>query len=220
MTQTAPQMTFSPSPVFCAALELSVDKWKLAFRFGEPRRLATIKAGDWSAFDAEVLKSRVRFGLADDAKLFTCYEAGRDGNWIHRELEKKGIKNVIIDAASIEVSRRARRAKTDTIDAVSLAEKLQKYLRGDEDVWRVVHVPSVEHEDARRLHRERERLVHERTGHVTRIKSLLALIGQKLGNVRHLTKVMSKLPERLGAEAERELVRLKLVDEQIEELAK
>src|SRR5882724_6899241 len=98
---------FTPSPIFCAALELSAAKWKIAFCFDGRRKLVTIDAGDWTAFAVEVAKARVRLTVKDDAKLFTCYEAGRDGFWIHRELLKKGIDNIIVDAGSIEVSRRA-----------------------------------------------------------------------------------------------------------------
>lgn len=218
MTQTAPTGMLTPSSTFCAALELSVAKWKIAFSDGERRRLVTVEAGDWKAFDAEVTKARHRFDVEPSVKLFTCYEAGRDGFWIHRELVKKGIENIIVDPSSIEVSRRARRAKTDTLDALGLVEKLVKHRRG-EKVWQVVRVPTVEEEDARRLHRERERLTKERTGHTTRVKSLLALIGLKLKNVRQVEKVEDCLPPAMRAEVTRELARLKLVDEQMEQLA-
>jgi transposase len=153
-----------------------------------------------------------------DAPLSTCYEAGRDGFWIARELKKRGIQNVIVDPASIEVSRRARRAKTDSLDAVALVERLVRYQRGEKNVWHVVRVPTVEEEDARRFNRERDRLVQERTGHITRVKSLLALFGLKLGNVRHFEKVQEGVPPVMRAEVTRELERLKLVDDQLKRL--
>lgn len=219
MTQTAPVGMFTPSPIFCAALELSVAKWKIAFSDGERRKLVTIEAGDWRHFDAEVAMARERFEVPQSAQLRTCYEAGRDGFWIDRELTRKGIKNIIVDPSSIEVSRRARRAKTDTLDAIGLVEKLVKHVRGEKKVWQVVRVPTVAEEDARRLHRERERLTKERTGHITRVKSLLALFGQKLKNVRHIELVQDRLPPAMRAEVTRELARLKLVDEQMRQLA-
>jgi len=219
VTQTAPTGMFTPTTIFCAALELSVAKWKIAFSDGERCRLATIEAGDWKSFDEEVLKARKRFGVEATVNLHTCYEAGRDGFWIHRELLKKDILNIVVDPSSIEVSRRARRAKTDSIDARALAEKLVKHVRGEKKVWQVVRVPTVAEEDARRLHRERERLTKERTGHITRVKSLLALFGVKLSNVRRLELVEERLPSAHCAEMKREVERLKLVDQQMEQLA-
>lgn len=219
MTQPAPVGMLTPVSHFIAALELSAAKWKIAFSDGDRRRLVTIDAGDWVAFDREVSKARSRFDLSDDSKLFTCYEAGRDGFWIHRELEKKGIKNIIVDASSIEVSRRARRAKTDSLDAIGLVERLAKHVRGEKKVWQVLRVPTIAEEDARRLHREKERLTKERTSHVTRMKSLCALHGVRIKNPRHVAKVESELPINLRAEVNRELTRLKLVDEQLELLA-
>jgi transposase len=220
VTQPAPLAVLTSTQVFCAALELSVARWKIAFfASGEQRRIVTIESGDWQAFDAETAKARQRFGVEDNVKLVTCYEAGRDGFWIHRELAKKGVRNLVVDPSSILVDRRARRSKTDTQDALSLMTLLARHLRGDKDVWRVVRVPTVEEEDARRLHRERERLTKERTGHITRLKSLLALLGLRLKNPRHLEKVEEDLPEALRAEAKREVERLALVDKQMEQLA-
>ncbi len=155
MTQPAPVgMNTAPS-VFCASFELSASKWKLGFSDGARRKLATVDAKDWKAVEVEIARARQRFGTEEKAPLFSCYEAGRDGFWIHRELEKRSIRNIVVDPSSIEVSRRARRAKTDSIDAIGLVEKLVKYVRGDLTVWQVAKVPSVEEEDARRLHRER-----------------------------------------------------------------
>ena len=215
MIQTAPTGMFTPGPHFCAALELSLSKWKIGFSYGGRDKLVTIDARDWKAFDDEVLKARVRFEVPDGARLFTCYEAGRDGFWIHRELLKKGIDNIVVDPSSIEVPRRARRAKTDSLDARALVERLAKYRRGEPKVWQVVKAPTVQEEDARRLHRERERLTKERTGHVTRVKSLLALFGVQLKNVFHIELFEEQLPERLRSEVKRELERLKLVNAQL-----
>jgi transposase len=107
----------------------------------------------------------------------SCYEAGYDGFWLHRLLEAHGIRNYVIDPASLQVDRRARRAKTDRVDAERLLRSLMAYLRGEPKVWSVVRVPSVLEEDDRRLHRERDRLISERIQHVNRIKGLLAIHG-------------------------------------------
>ncbi len=140
MTQPAPVgMNTAPS-VFCASFELSASKWKLGFSDGARRKLATVDAKDWKAVEVEIARARQRFGIEEKAPLFSCYEAGRDGFWIHRELEKRSIRNIVVDPSSIEVSRRARRAKTDSIDAIGLVEKLVKYVRGDLTVWQVAEV--------------------------------------------------------------------------------
>lgn len=221
MTQTAPHAVLTTVPaVFCASFELSALKWKIALSDGDRRKLVTVDAKDWKAVDSEIARARQRLGFPESATLFTCYEAGRDGFWIHRELEKKGIKNIVVDPSSIEVSRRARRAKTDSLDAIGLVEKLVKYVRGDKTVWQLAKVPSVEVEDARRLHRERGRLVKERTGHIARVKSLLALAGLSLNDPRRFEAVEARVPPTMRAEIKRELERLALVDQQVKQLAK
>jgi transposase len=221
VTQTAPTGMLTPPTVLCAALELSVKKWKLAFTNGLRVRVVTIDAGDWSALEKQTAAARARFEVPEQQQLFTCYEAGRDGFWIHRELAAKGIQNVVVDSSSIQVSRRARRAKTDRLDAESLAMLLVRHVRGEKGVWQVVRVPTVNEEDARRLHRERERLTKERTGHTTRLKSLLALHGMKLSKLRYslLSPLLQKLPSNIGAEVVREMERLVLVEKQLEQLA-
>ena len=101
--------------------------------------------------------------------MISCYEAGYDGFWLHRLLEAHGIRNYVVDPASLQVDRRMRRAKTDMIDTERLLRSLMAYLRCEPKVWSVVRVPSIAEEDARRLHRERDRLVSERVQHVNRI---------------------------------------------------
>jgi transposase len=93
------------------------------------------------------------------------------GFWLARALAKIGIACVVLDPASIQVNRRARRVKTDRIDV--LARALIATDRGERHVCAIVRVLSVEEEDARRSHRKRQRLVRERTGHINRIKGLL-----------------------------------------------
>lgn len=219
MTQPAPVVMLSPSSIFCAALELSSTKWKVAFGSGERHRLATVDAGDWKSLFEEIGKARLRLGIDETTRLTTCYEAGRDGFWIHRELVSRGITSQVVDPSSIKVDRRARRSKTDTLDALSLLELLLRHARGERGVWRVLKVPTPEDEDARRLHRERERLIRERTGHTTRVKALLALQGLKLGDFRYADAVLSRLPPGLRAEVVREIERRTLVEKQLKTLA-
>ena len=108
---------------------------------------------------------------------FLCYEAGYDGFWLHRLLDARGVLNYVIDPASLQVDRRARRNKTDGVDVAQLLRSLMAYLRGEPKVWSIVRVPSVAEEDNRRLHRERGRLLNERNQHNSRIKGLLAVQG-------------------------------------------
>jgi transposase len=144
---------------------------------------------------------------------------------LHRQLEAHGIRNYVIDPASLQVDRRARRVKTDRIDTDRLLRSLMAYLRGEPKVWSVVRVPSVAEEDARRLHRERDRLVSERVQHVNRIKGLCALQGiydyhplrpQAMARLEQLrTTRGDAFPPRLKSEIMRELQRLEMVVEMI-----
>jgi transposase len=153
------------------------------------------------------------------------YEASYDGFWLHRELEAAGVENFVIDPTSLLVNRRARRAKTDRIDVRGLLRTLIAWLRGDKDVCWMVHPPSSVEEDARRTHRERQRLIKERVGHVNRIKGLLATQGiydyhpipqHRRQRFAELATTHSEpLPPRLRQELERELTRLELVLDQI-----
>src|SRR5438093_5574351 len=119
-------------------------------------------------------KAKERCKLQAQAKVYSCYEAGRDGWWLHRWLLEQGIDNIVVDSASIEVNRNARRAKTDRLDGDKLLAMLLRHRTG-ERVWSVLHEPSAEDEDARRAHRELARLTQERTAHTNRIGSLLVL---------------------------------------------
>jgi transposase len=114
---------------------------------------------------------------AGAARIASCYEAGRDGFWLHRFLRAHGIDNRIVDSASIEVNRRARRRKTDRLDAQKLLTMLLREALGENRVWSVVRVPSVKDEDARSLQREYRTLVKERTRSANRIQGLLASHG-------------------------------------------
>jgi transposase len=142
------------------------------------------------------------------------YEAGYDGFWLHRRLTAEGITCWVMDPGSLQVDRRARRAKTDRLDAAMLLRALMAWHRGDRAACHMVQVPSVEREDARRTHRERQRLIAERVQHVNRIKGLLATQGiyeflplrrdrrERLDELR--TGDGRALPPRLRQEIERE----------------
>jgi transposase len=116
-------------------------------------------------------------GCDEPAEIYTCYEAGYNGFWLHRLLEAKGIHNSVLDSASIQVSRRRRRLKTDRTDAESLIRVFMAWHRGERQACSVLRVPSPEEEDIKRLHRSRANLLRERVRHVNRIRGLLNLQG-------------------------------------------
>lgn len=161
------------------ALELGLKEWKLGFTTGMGRRPRerVVEGGDIEALEAEINRAKRRFGLARDTEVASCYEAGRDGFWIHRFLDSIGVMSHVVDASSIEVKRRRRKRKTDRLDLRSLLRLLIRYWGGEREVWSVVHVPSPEAEDARHLHRELMTLKRDRTRVTNRIKGLLATQG-------------------------------------------
>jgi transposase len=159
------------------ALELSNSQWKLGFGDGTQNRIVNVKAGDTVHLQNEITKAKVKFGLCDKTPVHSCYEAGRDGFWIHRYLSSTGIDNLVVDPSSIEVPRRKRRAKTDTLDVKSLLRLLMRHHSGEPKVWSIVRVPSEEEESNRTLHRELETLKKERTQHTNRMGSLLITQG-------------------------------------------
>jgi transposase len=187
MTRT----TDLPRETLLLALDLGNSKWKLGFTVGGgalPPRIRTIPARDLDALAREIAAAKARFGLAPDAPVVSCYEAGRDGFWVHRALTARGITNSVVDSASIEGNRRGRQAKSDRLDTAALLAKLARYVGGERGVWSVVHVPSVEDEDRRQLHRELFTITRERTRVVNRIKGLLALHGVVLEVPRGLPR--------------------------------
>jgi transposase len=151
-----------------------------------------------------------------------CYEAGYDGFWLARFLEQRGIECLVMEPASLQVNRRARRVKTDRIDVESLLHTVIAWCRRERHVCSMVVIPSVEEEDVRRSHRERDRLVRERTAHINRIKGLL--FGQGIQDYKTLAPAAlvtgdgRPLPERLGREITREIARLAQVQVQIAEI--
>lgn len=212
----------SVAPKLYMALELSASKWKVALADGQ--RAASqhaLTAGSLAGLLQLIDRAKKRCGLSGAVKVMSCYEAGRDGFWLHRWLLEQGIANVVVDSSSIEVNRRARRAKSDGLDVAKLYEMLVRFVGGEKRVWRVVHVPSVEQEDQRRVHRELERLKRERNAHVNRIRSLAVLHNVRLERVggrgwsERLEQLKEQVPPALWAEIERESVREKLVWEQM-----
>jgi transposase len=226
MTQQALRAEHTPEEsALYMSFELANKRWKLSF--GDHRRAAsrfTIAAGDTEAFLRCAAKARTRFGIAPSAPLYTCYEAGRDGWWLHRWLSEHAVHNIVVDASSIEVSRRRRRAKSDRIDGDKLLELLMRYYRGEHKVWAVLHEPTPEQEDARRPSRELKRLSDEQTQHTNRIGSLLVLHNLRGGRVASRAwtawwaQQQASVPPNLKQEIDRELARLALVREQIHAL--
>lgn len=163
-------------PHLYMAFELSQTKWMLGFTigFGQRPRLRSIAARDLAALQTELRLARERFELTEDTQVISCYEAGRDGFWLHRYLLSMGVSNLVVDSASIEVNRRAKQAKTDKLDLGKLLTMLMRYEAGEKKVWRVVHVPSPQVEDHRHLHRELADLKAQRTQHTNRIKGYLS----------------------------------------------
>jgi len=221
--RTAP----AAAPLYLA-YELGWTSWGLAFSTApaQPPRRITIPARDLGSLRREIDRARHRFGLPQSAPVRSCFEAGRDGFWLHRFLASRGIDNAIVDSSSIEVNRRARRAKSDAIDVAKLLGLLIRFHNGERDVWSVVNVPAPEEEDLRQLHRDRDQLVRERTEHSNRIKGLLAAIGlDVLVDARLLERVDglrqwdgSPVPTELRGRIAREYQRWRLVDGQLGDL--
>jgi transposase len=207
------------------SLELSDKHWKLTFGNGNhgPSR-CTVAAGDIAAVLQRIAKAKLRFGLSDSAPVHSCYEAGRDGWWLHRALREQGVDNIVVDSASIEVNRRSRRVKTDRLDGDKLLSMLQRWSAGETRVWAVVLEHTVQQEDDRRVHRELQRLSGEHTAHANRIGSLLVLHNLRVRRVggrdwgRWWTSHREQVPSALRDEIEREQARLVLVKQQMREL--
>jgi transposase len=211
------------------AIELSQKTWLVTLHSPDRDRISRHKfeGGDHAGLLALIdkVRARVTEKLGSAPRVVSCYEAGYDGFWLHRLLEAAGITNFVFDAASIAVEQRSRRSKTDRIDGELLLRTLMAYLRGEPRVVRIVRVPSVEQEDARRASRERDRLVEEQTAHTNRIKALLRLVGMAVGNPRRRDWLAwlerqrdwqgQPVPPHLLAEVKREHARLTLLREQL-----
>jgi len=175
------------------AMELGRRQWKLGFttQRGQRIRRRTLPADAWDRLPDEMAAAKKRLELPADAPVTSCYEAGRDGFWIHRYLTGLGVDNLVVDSSSLEVNRRARRAKTDDIDLTKLLSMLRRHVSGEKKVWRVVHIPSAQDEERRQPHRELWALKRDRTRVTNRIAGVLATVGVYVN-------VDAKLPTRLA----------------------
>ena len=176
------------------AFELSEKTWKLGFTtgHGQKPRERTVTARPQERVLDEIAQAKRRLGLPATAPVVSCYEAGREGFWLQRFLQGHGLTNPVVDASSIEVNRRRRRAKSDGLDVRKLLSMLMRYEQGERHVWQVVKVPSVEAEDQRHLHRDLETLKRERASTTTRIQGWLSSQGLRVTS-------LTKLPEQLEA---------------------
>ena len=183
---TATTRRFDPialENLLCLSFELGEGSWTLSFTsgFGAPVHRRRVPARDRDAVLQQIEAMKERLGLAASCRVVSCYEAGRDGFWLHRFLEAHEIENLVVDSSSIEVSRRSRRAKTDRLDGESLLDLLLRHRAGSQKkVFSVVRVPTVEQEDRRHLHRELRSAKQDRTRVTNRMKGLLANQGLRL----------------------------------------
>jgi transposase len=224
----ATDSTTATAPVLYLAFELGWNSWRLAFTVGagQKPRLRSIAARDTGAVMREIGLAKHRFGLPQETPVISCYEAGRDGFWLHRYLRHHRVENLVVDAASIEVNRHKRRAKSDDLDAAQLVGMLIRWHLGERKLWGVVHVPEVADEDRRQLHRELIALKAQRTEHTNRIKGLLAGLGlcahidgeflERLDGLRQWAG--TELPTGLRGRILREYERWRLVGRQIHDL--
>jgi transposase len=211
------------------ALELSRSSWLVASHTPAADKISRHKlaAGDIDGLLALIERLRTRAGqkTGQPVQVISCYEAGYDGFWLDRKLKAEGVINYVMDPASIQVDRRARRVKTDAVDADALLRALMAFCRGETKVCSMVRVPTRDEEDAKRLSREREQLIKERVRHVNRIKGLCATQGiydyqpLKANRLERLDELRTgdgnPLPDRLRNEIRRQLERLKLLLELI-----
>ena len=213
--------TTAPGELY-SSFELGDKQWKITASDG--RRNASrysVAAGDTAAVADCLRKAKARFGLGEQARVHSCYEAGRDGWWLHRWLVEHGIDNIVVDSASIEVNRRARRAKNDRLDGDKLLAMLLRWHAGERRLWSVLRAPALHEEDARRVQRELDRLTSERTAHLNRIGSLLVLHNLRPARIggrawsAWWNEHTREVPPALSAEIERELERLALVKHQM-----
>ncbi len=224
MTETARQMESSAVGTLYVAFELGDAKWKLAMTTdrGERPRHYTVEAGDVVAVFEKLERARRAWGLRSDTRVVSCYEAGRDGFWLHRCLTAQGITNVVVDPTSIERDARAKSVKTDRVDAERLLALLVDWWERRRRL-RIVRVPSVAEEDARQSDRELATSKRVRTAITNRITSLLIAQGLRLALSPARRMVVSELrtwdgsplPPGLTARLTRELAEWAAVTQRI-----
>lgn len=220
--------TPTTAPAVCMAIESGASEWKLYFStgLGQHPRERTIPAQRLDRLATEVARAKEHFRLLGDARVASCYEAGRDGFWLHRALVAMGIENAVLESGAIEVKRQKRRAKTDRVDGGSLLRMLWRYQNGERKVFSIVRVPSPEAEDARELHRELMTAKRDRTRVTNRIKGLLFKVGITLPNLRDLPRQLKRirlwngeaLPQGLAARLRRGWSTVEHLTEQIREM--
>lgn len=206
-----------PGNTIFVSVEMSRSKWMIGVKSPLADKIA-LHGIDWGDV-ATLLELIGRAGgkLSETTKsspeVIVCYEAGYEGFWLYRRLEALGIRVVVIDPASLLVDRRAKRAKTDRIDARALVRALMAHARGEHQVLSEVRVPTVVQEDERRLLRERQRLVQERAAHTNRIKGLLKTQGiadfepRAAGAAARLDTIVTGDGRPLGSRLKQEIVR-------------
>ena len=228
-TQETLEKTYiTETAILHMAIELSNSSWKLAFSDGKKMRYVGMDAGKLYQLENELKKAKKVFSLDENIKTISCYEAGRDGFWLHRYLWSCGIENMVVDSSSIEVSRRRRRVKTDRVDAKMLLIKLMRYFAGEKKIWSVVRVPKEQKEDDRQLGRELEVLKQEKTMHINLVKALLMQQGIKICSpirkkfLNELNCALTWDRRKLGADLKARIIleheRLQIVMQQIKSL--
>src|SRR5450432_2878195 len=227
MNQTS-SCAISTNTLHCA-LELSKNSWLLAIQFPDREQpsLYPIEGGNTEKLMAKLAAARDCWAKVSGSPpaITVCYEVGYDAFWLARFLMGRSIECLVIDPGSLQVNRRGRRVKTDRVDVKMLLRTLIAWCRGERHIWSLVRIPSIDDEDLRRSHRERSRLVRERTAHINRIKGLLFAQGVRGINIKSQYKTLAvdqlvtgdghRLPPRLVCEVAREIQRLAMVQEQI-----
>jgi transposase len=167
----------SSKTIIYVAIELSASSWLVAARLPGVKkvRIDRLESGDTTGLLKIIadLRSQVSKRLGITADLVCCFEAGRDGFWLHRLLTANAVATYVLEPTSILVNRRARQAKTDRLDAEGMLRVLANWLDGDRQICSMVVVPTPEEEDVKRLHREREHLVQDKQRIENRIEALL-----------------------------------------------
>src|ERR1700751_3795514 len=180
-----------------ATIEMSLASWLVAGMVPGVNREPRKKIGP----NPEVLL-QLLYRWRDEAikagkeitRIAVAYETGRDGFWLARWLQARGIDAHVIHATSVAVSREHRRAKMDRIDTAMLQRGFLGCLRGERGHCSMAVVPTIAEEDAKRPHRERESLIKERTSTINRMKSILVQFG-----VRNFKPTLRKAVEKIDA---------------------
>ena len=217
--------------VLAVSLELASKSWKVGLEDGKRKAPAVHGVehaepeGRLEEAIAVIEKTKKKWGLAPGVRVVVVYEAGQDGFWIQRALTARGYETLVVDPASIPVERKARRAKTDRLDAMRLVLALRGWLRGERDRMKVVRVPAAPAEAQRHLVRERGTLQKEIGQHRDRLRKLLGTVGcwgriegdltGRLERGEVTGYGASALPAALRERLVREGARLKLVEEQL-----